>query len=58
MILEFPRGRVRHASEVDAAPEAPRLSPGAAVLIVLLLSLALWAALIWGAIALLGAING
>ncbi len=43
MIVEFPRGRVRHASEPDAVPQVPRLAPGAAVLIMLLLSLALWA---------------
>jgi hypothetical protein len=54
--------RVSHSSRRawngDAAPQESRLAPGAAVLIILLLSLALWAAMIWGAIALWGAING
>ncbi len=52
MILEFPRGRVRHASEADAVPEVPRLAPGATLLIMLLLSLALWAA-IWALVGML-----
>ncbi len=54
MIVEFPRGRVRHASEADAMPEPKRLSPGMALRLVLLLSLALWAA-IW---ALVGMVVG
>ncbi len=52
MILEFPRGRVRHSSEADAMPEPARLPPSIALWIVLLLSLALWTALMWGVIAL------
>ena len=46
MILEFPRGRVRHASEADAMPEPARLPLGLALWLVLLLGLALWAAII------------
>jgi hypothetical protein len=56
MMLEFPRPRVRHVSEVDAAPEP--LPPGIGLWIIVLLSLALWALLIWGAIALCGLVNG
>ncbi len=53
MIVEFPRGRVRHASEADAMPESPkRLTPGMALWFVLLLSLALWAA-IWALVGML-----
>jgi hypothetical protein len=48
----------RRAWDGDAEPQEPRLAPGAAVLIALVLSLAVWAALIWGAIALCGAVNG
>ncbi len=46
MILEFPRGRVRHSSEADAMPEPARLPPSIALWIVMLLSLALWTAII------------
>jgi hypothetical protein len=42
----------------DAAPQVSRLAPGAALLIIALLSLALWAAMICSAIALCGAGNG
>ena len=48
----------RRAWDGDAAPQGARLAPGAAVLIIAVLSLALWAAMIWGAIALCGAVNG
>jgi hypothetical protein len=39
----------RRAWDGDAAPQEPRLAPGAALLIVLLLSLALWA-VIWATV--------
>ncbi len=53
MIVEFPRGRVRNASEADAMPESPKRLPlGAAVRLVLLLSLVLWAA-IWALVGML-----
>jgi hypothetical protein len=47
------RPSIPRVSEADAAPAAPRLlSPGAASLLILLLSLGLWG-LIWIAIAAL-----
>ncbi len=52
MIHEFPRGRVRHASEADAMPEPKRLPMGLALQIALLLSLALWAA-IWALVGMM-----
>ena len=56
VILKFSPRYVRHVSEADAAPEPLPIS--IAIWIILLLSLALWAAMIWGAIALCGAVNG
>jgi hypothetical protein len=64
MILEFPRARARQISEADAAPQVTLLSWRSALIIAarplcLALCLALWVELIWGAIALFGAIvNG
>ncbi len=58
-ILQFPQRPSRQDWDGDAAPQVPRLAPGAALLAILSLGLALWAALIWGAIALCEAIvNG
>lgn len=45
-VVEFPQKPTRRAWNSDAAPQEPRLAPGAATLIILALSLALWAA-IW-----------
>ncbi len=54
MIVELPPVQVRNVGEADAMPEPARLPLGLALRLVLLLSLALWAGIIWCVVKALG----